>query len=61
MPAGVNNAITIRPDDFKPLLNYIGKSQFGSDPLFNGTIDDFLIYNYALPANAVRDIFQRRN
>jgi hypothetical protein len=37
---------------------YIGKSQW-PDPLFKGRIDDFRIYNYALPATAIRDLFQR--
>jgi hypothetical protein len=37
---------------------YIGKSQW-PDPLFKGRIDDFRIYNYALPAAAIRDVFQR--
>jgi hypothetical protein len=30
--------------------NYIGRSQFGGDPTFNGMIDDFRIYNGALGA-----------
>ncbi|MEO7933317.1 MAG: LamG-like jellyroll fold domain-containing protein [Chthoniobacterales bacterium] len=50
-----NNAITLAPDAFNPALNYIGKSQF-SDPLFNGQIDDFRIYNYALSAAEVGSI-----
>jgi hypothetical protein len=50
-----SNAVTISPFDFKPILNYIGRSQF-SDPLFNGSIDDFRIYNYALSANEVAQI-----
>ena len=37
---------------------YIGKSQY-PDPLFKGRIDDFRIYNYALSAEAVRDVFRR--
>ena len=41
------SGFTIKPSDFKPSKNYIGKSQF-SDPLFNGMIDEFHIYNYAL-------------
>ena len=45
--AGTNNAITINPGDFKPRFNYIGKSQW-PDPLFNGVIDGFRIYNYAI-------------
>jgi hypothetical protein len=46
------DAITISPLDFKPALNYIGRSQF-SDPLLNAYIDDFRIYNHALPATEV--------
>ncbi|HHY85420.1 MAG TPA: hypothetical protein GYA07_07775 [Verrucomicrobia bacterium] len=50
---GVNVAtslgITINPSDFKPLFNYIGKSQW-PDPLFNGRIDEFHIFDYALTA-----------
>jgi hypothetical protein len=44
-------AITIRPKDFNPVLNYIGRSQFPSDPLFKGTVDDLRIYTYALSAS----------
>jgi len=40
---------TLKPSDINPVLNYIGKSQW-PDPLFNGAIDDFRIYNYALNA-----------
>ena len=46
--------ITIRPLDFKPILNYIGRSQ--TDPLLNGYIDDFRIYNYALSASEITQI-----
>ncbi|MFT3752835.1 MAG: RICIN domain-containing protein [Paludibacter sp.] len=35
--AAESASITIRPSDFKPVLNYIGRSQF-SDPLFNGVV-----------------------
>lgn len=42
----------ISPLDFKPILNYIGRSQY-PDPLFKGRIDDFRIYNYALSAAEV--------
>ena len=48
-----NNAITLAPDAFNPAVNYIGKSQWSADPLFNGQIDDFRIYNYALSATEV--------
>jgi len=50
-----SNAITISPRDFKPVLNYIGRSQF-TYPLFNGSIDDFRIYNYELTASQIADL-----
>lgn len=50
-----SNAITIRPSDFKPILNYIGRSQF-SDPMLNASIEDFRIYNYELSANEIAKI-----
>jgi hypothetical protein len=50
-----SSAITISPLDFKPILNYIGRSQ-STYPLFNGYIDDFRVYNYALPANEIAKI-----
>ncbi len=46
-------AVTIKPSDFNPMLNYIGDSQFPADPGFNGLVDEFHIYNYALAASDV--------
>ena len=43
-----NTAMTINPSDFRPTQNFIGDSQWAADPLFNGRIDDFRVYNYAL-------------
>jgi hypothetical protein len=40
-------AMTIRPGDFDPKVNYLGKSQF-ADPLFNGRLDDVRIKSYVL-------------
>lgn len=37
--------------------NYIGKSQFASDPMFNGALDDFRIYNYALTDTEVASLY----
>lgn len=37
----------IRPLAFKPVQNYIGRSQY-PDPLLNARIDEFRVYNYAL-------------
>ncbi len=48
-----SSSFTMTPSDFKPVLNYIGKSQFAADPLFNGMVDDFRIYNYAMTATEV--------
>jgi len=42
-----SNAITLNPSTFNPAINYLGKSQW-PDPLFNGQLDDFQIYNRAL-------------
>jgi hypothetical protein len=50
-----NNAVTINPGDFKPVVNYIGKSQW-ADPLFNGSIDGFRIYNHALDAATIQTL-----
>jgi hypothetical protein len=50
-----SGAVTIRPLDFKPVLNYIGRSQF-PDPLFKGRIDDFKVYNYALSPPEVANL-----
>jgi len=50
-----SSSVTLSPLDFKPMLNYIGRSQT-TTPLFNGMIDDFRIYNYALSANEVAEL-----
>lgn len=50
--------ITIRTADFKPVFNYIGRSQFASDPVFKGDIDDLRFYNYALSADDVEALYQ---
>jgi hypothetical protein len=39
--------IAIRPLDFKPVLNYLGRSQY-PDALFSGRLDEVRVYNYAL-------------
>jgi hypothetical protein len=51
---GSTTSISIRPNDIKPIFNYIGRSQFASNPLFSGYIDDFRIYNYALSSADVK-------
>ena len=51
-----SNTVTISPLDLKPALNYIGRSQTTTNPLLNGTIDDFRIYNYAMTATQVAQL-----
>ncbi|MCB1133207.1 MAG: hypothetical protein KDN05_18945, partial [Verrucomicrobiae bacterium] len=55
-PVATNTGITINPSDFSPAVNFIGDSQFTADPLFNGSIDDFRIYNYALSGAEVNEL-----
>ncbi len=50
-----SGAITIRPSDFDPVANFLGKSQF-ADPLFDGRIDEFMIFNQALSGAQVAAI-----
>ncbi len=52
--------ITIRPSDIRPTLNYIGKSQYTSDPMFKGNIDDLRIYNHELTEEAIASIAQQK-
>ena len=55
----VAGQILLNPSDINPTLNYIGKSQF-SDPLFNGSIDNFRIYDYALDPSQVLSLAYTR-
>ena len=49
--------ITIRPSDFNPIFNYIGRSQFTSDPMLKADIDDVRIYNYPLSASEAENLY----
>jgi hypothetical protein len=44
---------TAGPVAFRPVFNYLGKSESDADPLFAGRISDFRIYNYALTCEQV--------
>jgi hypothetical protein len=49
--AGTNLAMTLRPSSLGSTTNnWIGRSQFAVDPIFDGLIDDFRIYSRALSA-----------
>ena len=54
--ASSSTGITIRPSDIHPVLNYIGRSQFASDPLMTADIDDVRIYNYELTGDDVKTV-----
>lgn len=50
-----SETITLRPSDFRPVLNYIGRSQL-ADPLLDGKVDDFRVYNYALSSSEITEL-----
>jgi len=49
-PVATNSSLTIAPSAFAPIKNYLGKSNFPNDPLFNGKLDEVEIADYALSA-----------
>jgi hypothetical protein len=50
-PVGTNTNMTLTPADLGATTqNWIGRSQFGADPFLGATVDDFQIYDHALPA-----------
>ncbi len=51
-----STGITIRPCDIRPVFNYLGRSQFNSDPMFAGYMEDVRIYNYALSSSEVKQV-----
>ena len=53
--AAGNSNITVDPSNLNPQNNYIGKSQW-PDPLFNGRIDDFRIYDRALSSTEIASL-----
>ena len=55
---GISTAITTRPADFRPVFNYIGRSQFTADPLLKAAIDDVRLYNYALTAEEIAALYR---
>ena len=51
--AASNTGMSITPASFAPRVDFLGKSQYYADPLFNGAMDDVLITDYALSAAQV--------
>ena len=56
--AASSTAITISPADVHPVLNYLGRSQFASDPMLMAYMQDVRIYNYALSADEVKGVME---
>lgn len=54
--AAESDGITIKPSDIRPVLNYVGRSQFAADPYFKGYIDDIRIFNYTLNAEEISTV-----
>jgi len=48
--AASNPGMSITPASFGPRINFLGKSHFVADPMFNGLMDEVLITDYALSA-----------
>ncbi|HET7732528.1 MAG TPA: LamG-like jellyroll fold domain-containing protein, partial [Paludibacter sp.] len=54
---GSGLSFTNRPYDLgATTANYIGKSQYASDPYFKGSVDDFRFFNYAMTAEQIKTI-----
>jgi hypothetical protein len=54
-PVGSDTTMTLRPADLgRTLNNYIGRSQFASDPYLDGNIDEFRVYTRALSAEEIQ-------
>ncbi|WP_158085257.1 LamG-like jellyroll fold domain-containing protein [Niastella vici] len=56
--AGTNSGMSNKPSALGTTnLNYIGKSQFGSDAYLNSIVDEFRIYNRALSAAEMKTLY----
>ena len=50
---------SLRPSDLGAIdYAYLGKSQFGADPYFDGMLDEVRVYSRALSATEVRTVYQ---
>src|SRR5262249_36924233 len=56
-PVGSSSSVSIVPSAFAPIKNYLGKSQFAADPLFNGELDEVEIADYALTAAQISVLY----
>jgi hypothetical protein len=56
--AASSTSITIRPSDIRPVLNYLGRSQFNSDPYLSAYFDDVRVCNFAATADEVKQMME---
>ena len=56
--AASTTALTVTPGKLHPTLNYLGRAQNGSVAFLNAYIDDVRLYNYALSADAIQELFK---
>jgi hypothetical protein len=57
LPVTTNSDINLTPSLLgNTTQNWIGRSQYSSDPYMNGEVDDFRIYNDALSANEIASL-----
>ncbi|QJE97925.1 LamG-like jellyroll fold domain-containing protein [Luteolibacter luteus] len=54
--AASNAAMTIKPADFRPATNFLGRSQFTADPYFDGRLDEFHVFRRALSAAEISSL-----
>jgi len=56
-----NTAMTLNPSNLGTTSNnWLGRSQFTTDPYLNGKIDNFRIYSRALSATEVQQLYQQQ-
>ncbi len=55
-----SDLITLDPNDFNASRNYLGRSQFAADPLFNGLIEDVVISNEAFSSARIERMILNR-
>jgi hypothetical protein len=56
-PVATNTSMSINPGDVGTKFNYLGRSRFSADPLFNGRFDDFRFVSSALTDAQVAAIY----
>jgi autotransporter-associated beta strand protein len=56
-PVATNSSMTIAPSAFSPIKNYLGKSQFPNDPLFNGKLDGVEIADFAMTPAQISTLY----